>query len=979
MVHFISQNGGRFFLYFILFTRIIFAASTGKITGYVNDSQTGMSLPGANVILMGVTVGPPGTATDAKGRFVLSPVPFGEYTLKITYIGYQTETFDVVLMPSKPTIDVEIDLDHETIRGETVTVQAQAAGQKAAINQQITAQSIKNVVSSARIQELPDATAAESVGRLPGVSILRSGGEANKVAVRGLAPRFNNVQLEGVNMRSTDAQDRSTDISMISPSMLGGVEVTKALTPDMEANSLGGTINLTVREAPETTTYELLLQGGFDQQEESYDNYKVSASASSRFFEKNLGVYASAYIERRNRSTDVLNPDFKENFKLPEEERDESLLFDEIHFVDRSETRNRIGGSLVMDYRLENGFLKFTNFASRMDRDIQTHSQRYSGRDDYDLGWNMSDDGKYTMDQVINKLYGEFNVWSGKIDFRIFHSLGKRNQPNDRSVGGWGIYDMETELKDETYYLEYVNVLENRTTYMQSAGPSVSSYKSTEREIGIQANYEIPYRISNLATSSFKVGGLFKRMSREYDRENVRIPVTGNSYAKVEDYLLQSMPEVWVNRNIYGKIYVPDSWDDHFDNNLYFDGKYDLDPFMSWDIFNRMHEECFNYYERNDYIPERYTNSFTDDQDGYETTIATYVMTDIKMFNEKLSFIPGVRYEHVEYDYIGTHIKVPFGGSDRDWNEDNIDNVDTVTVNENWFPMVHLRLKPLNWFDVRLAYTQTASRPNYNHVVPYFIDNPNNKTIAGGNPYLKPQISENWDLYVSVYENKIGLLTMGLFHKNINDLIWTSTYLLTDTTEAKNFGVSPDYKGYEYTIPLNSKWESTLNGFEVEWQTHLWYIPSPFNNLVINANYTYMESETRYPWIIITKDMSTFPPTQVRIDSFYTGPIAGQPKQVINVSIGYDYKGFSGRLSYLYQDGSLNNINRKSYLNVYSFAYDRWDIKLRQKLPFSGLEFFLNLNNITDTADKSYRMRKFFIEHKERWGFTADAGLRLRI
>ena len=78
----------------------------------------------------------------------------------------------------------------DIVESETVIVSAQAAGQVAAINQQLSSNTIVNVISEEKIQELPDANAAEAIGRLPGVSIQRSGGEANKITLRGLSDKY---------------------------------------------------------------------------------------------------------------------------------------------------------------------------------------------------------------------------------------------------------------------------------------------------------------------------------------------------------------------------------------------------------------------------------------------------------------------------------------------------------------------------------------------------------------------------------------------------------------------------------------------------------------------------------------------------------------------------------------------------------------------------------------------------------------------
>ena len=112
---------------------------------------------------------------------------------------------------------------------------------------------------------MPDANAAESVGRLPGISILREGGEGNKVVIRGLSPKYNKIMIDGIEVASTDEGDRSTNISMISPYSLEGIEVMKAATADQDADYIGGAVNFKIRTA-ETGgfKYDLIAQDTYN-------------------------------------------------------------------------------------------------------------------------------------------------------------------------------------------------------------------------------------------------------------------------------------------------------------------------------------------------------------------------------------------------------------------------------------------------------------------------------------------------------------------------------------------------------------------------------------------------------------------------------------------------------------------------------------------------------------------------------------------
>ena len=232
------------FLSFITFG--IASSQTMTVRGIVKDSGSNDPLVGANVYITGTSLG---TATSDEGKYNIANVNPGTYMLKASYIGYESKELEITVIAGEELVQ-DFELDYATIEGKTIQVTAQARGQMDAINKQLKAKSIKNIISSDRIQELPDANAAEAVARVPGVSIRREGGEGNKVVIRGLSPKYNKVTVNGTNLASTDADDRSTDLSMISQYMLEGIEVTKAGTPDQEADVLGGTVNFKLKKAP---------------------------------------------------------------------------------------------------------------------------------------------------------------------------------------------------------------------------------------------------------------------------------------------------------------------------------------------------------------------------------------------------------------------------------------------------------------------------------------------------------------------------------------------------------------------------------------------------------------------------------------------------------------------------------------------------------------------------------------------------------
>ncbi len=158
-----------------------------------------------------------------------------------------------------------------------------------------------------RCRNLPDANLAESIGRLPGISLQRNAGEAYAVVVRGLSPKYNEVTIEGVPMASTNYYDRGIDLSLLSDDLIKAVEVSKTLRPDMDADALGGTVNLTLRTAQSGLHYDIRANGGYNNLRDTYKNYKFTGTISDRFLDDKFGVLAQGNIELKQLPSDQFN------------------------------------------------------------------------------------------------------------------------------------------------------------------------------------------------------------------------------------------------------------------------------------------------------------------------------------------------------------------------------------------------------------------------------------------------------------------------------------------------------------------------------------------------------------------------------------------------------------------------------------------------------------------------------------------------
>ena len=206
--------------------------------------------------------------------------------LSVRYIGYKGKEISIEVTPGAM-LQYNFLLVSQAVQGQEVVVTAQAQGQKDAINQQLASNTISNVVSSEKIQKLPDENAATALSRLPGVSLMNG----DEVVIRGAQAKLNQILLNGVELPSTGMNDRATDLGFISSNMLSSIQVTKVLTPDMDANAIGGVVNLKLRQAPEDFHLDVLSQGNYNGSDHTSDNYKDWISVSDRFFDNKLGVF----------------------------------------------------------------------------------------------------------------------------------------------------------------------------------------------------------------------------------------------------------------------------------------------------------------------------------------------------------------------------------------------------------------------------------------------------------------------------------------------------------------------------------------------------------------------------------------------------------------------------------------------------------------------------------------------------------------
>jgi len=905
------------------------ASSAGTVAGTITDAETGEPLPSANVRIAGLQLG---AATDLRGAYRILGVPTTADTLVVTFIGYETQRVPVAIEPGA-VVRVDVALPLATVEGEGITVTAQLAGQKAALNQQVNSNTIVNVVARDRIAESPDENAAESVARLPGVAAQRDGGEGSKVIVRGLSPKFTSVTINGERIPATDAEDRSVDLSLISSDLLEGIEVFKALTPDKDADAIGGTVNLVIKRAPEAFEGRLRGEYGYNSLAGELGDARVSGSVSNRFFDDRLGVIATGNYQRAQRDSEGLENDVSPTGG--------NILIRNTNLSDEIETRNRLGGSLTLDYGLPSGELQWRTFFSHTDRNELRRRQRFRV-DDNQIERDLRDRERFT-ELFSTGLSGEHAFQRFAVDYQATFARTLRKTPESlrfrfRQLGGFagGVPDA-----DETREVVDAATPNLGDTFFQDARRE--SDRGVDRDVTAALNLEVPFRAGDRITGRLKTGAKVRDKNRT--RDLTRFDLTDDSLEVVAE-------EYGYSFNEPDRVGIQQFLDAGFDAGNFLDDEFAFGPGLATDPLRTFNAQADGALLR---------NAFEDlsDYDAGEQVAATYLMTELNL-GSRLLVVGGLRYEHTWTDFtsrVGSEGLEPDVVRSRNNQELGIPvTIRDTTGGQNYgrlFPQITARYAVTDAVNVRAALTRSLARPDYFDLVAFEQINDADNEIARGNPALQPTTAWNLDLVLTMY-NDIGLFSVGGYYKRLRDFQYNTVFFEVPSFSNELFEVQQTRNGEA----------GTVYGVEVDVQAGLTFLPGPLSGLLVNANYAFATSEAVFPSIAPqarNPDGNQPQPRRTTIKR----RLPDQARHVANLSLGYERGGFSGRVSVSIQDDFLTSFQPPTQAEVdanatstsgFSDTFIRVDASISQRLGFllDGLRLRAEANNLIDEPETSF-------------------------
>ena len=758
----------------------------GLIYGHVFDSAGSSPLPGASIRVDGTSLQ---TSSDRTGAFRLAGVPAGNQTLVVSYLGKAESKIEVTVKAGEAILQ-EVKLETLAYK-DSVTVSADIIldAQARALNQQKTAANITNIVSADQIGSFPDANAAETTSRIPGLSIQRDQGEGRFVIIRGTEPRLNSMMIDGERMPAPDPLVRQAALDVIPSDLLQAIEVSKALTPDMDADAIGGAVNLVMKGAPDKSTVLLSAGGGYNKMLGSSDQANFSGTGSRRFADGKWGVVGSASYSKTTKGNMDMEATYTPTFTLSELNPRWYQVF-----------RRRAGFTLGLDTKPS----ERANYYLRgvFNRFIDDHENRQRVR--YNVASRRIDRelrDRTHIERVASLTFGGTNFVgaSGVFDYKVAGSFADQKDP----------LTMTTTFRQS-------NIVFNPNVTATSIDPNniqanptnenVASYafnsqlrainSSEDKDFVVSANYR--NQIASGHTSSFfKVGFKFRNKDKSRDRnENT---YTSSSTIRITDYI-----------------------ETGFDLPPYLDGRYNLEPYVKQSAVENIPNQ----------FPVTIARNFARDAEVFEGTekmIAGFAMAEIYV-GSKFFLLPGFRFEQTNADYTGRLVNFGPTGA----------YISTTPVSSSSkfgvpLPGLHARYTIDENTNIRAAVTRSLARPNYYELVPYRAQNDSDRTLTLGNPDLNPTKSWNLDFLAEHYFTSVGVVSAGFFYKDMKDYIFTFTR--QDTINGAQ---------YQFTQPLNGD-DATVRGVEVAIQNQLTFLPSPLNGLGVYANYTYTDSKAAIP------------------------------------------------------------------------------------------------------------------------------------
>lgn len=776
--------------------------------------------------------------------------------------------------------------------------------------------------------QFPDRNVGESLNRLPGVSMLVEKGEGRFVQIRGINPALNNVTINGVQLGSPEQEGggRAAPMDVISGGILGGVQVVKTPTADMDSQGIGGTVNvettmpfdrneefygyMTTRLGRESVRPESNAFGGDDPR-------ALDALVSGKFADNTIGwLLGATWSDREYIAQGIFQDDWdpSNGNGLPVNVKNNYYIIG----------RERINANAVLEIRPDNNSSYFL-------RGFYATWDEYQHRNRFEQG--LSNDVVATSTNAGtsggNRIASNIRLEEAKKDLFSF-AVGGENVINAFTVN-YLLQANSNELDEPNDYWEFRSGSSafGPNSWMLD-GDGVVTITPQTGSPNRQDPSLIPLRRVRFFERAVEENANIAKIDLQWDMDDSTFLKTGIKYASTDRTLDQSR-----QRFNPGALDLNLGTSSQFTNGSFFNDvdSYDVpNIWMDIDGMNSFFDNSANadYFEAD--IGDNFVADNSADYSVDETVLATYIMGS-KTF-DNLEVIAGVRFEQTDIESRGNllsgGIASPVRGS---------------SDYSNVMPSLLLNYRISDSFVGRAGITRALGRPDFGTIAPRSTLNDDGGPIASiniGNPDLKPRESTNYDLALEWYPNSLSIISLSFFYKDISEELIGLTTSLTSSTAMDAALAARGLSGVVDTASLSrldlsttiNASSATLKGFEFLGQTQLSFLPAPLNDLGVSATITSLDGETDLPSGTI--------------------PLIGQPESTYAFSMFYQNGKLDAAINYAYNDSFLTDLNDDPDLVLDQGEFGRLDARIAYSVNDS-LKIFLEGVNLNDEPTSEFQ------------------------
>lgn len=800
---------------------------------------------------------------------------------------------------------------------EHVEVVGQAVSIDKALKEQRASDSVESMVHADGVAQLPDQNAAEAVQRLPGVSVERDQGEGRFVSVRGLGPDLNSVTINGTLVPAPESDRRAVALDVLPAELVQSLTVIKTLTPDMDANSLGGTVDV---ESLSAFDHEGLFYTGST--EASYDENtdktspKFSGAISDRFSLgdgiDNFGVAAALSWQERKFGSDNVETggawDFEDGARLEElEQRDYAI------------TRERAGGGLNFDYKpddvssyyLRTLYSRYKDSETRNAAGIEFDDARLPGETGDGEGYRELKDREETQEIQSYVFGGERMMGLWTLSGQAGYSQSSEDSPGHiagatfegiRDFTGTGFDDSKKpRLNVENGFYDPANFALDQVDWEKQ------NTEDTEKNIRLDLARD--YDLSGYAAQA-KFGGKLSRRDKTNDLE-------AWTYEDLDNFFSDEQ----LNLGQFQK------------GNVH----YTLDRFGPG-ISASAIKGLLGQLNAADFYNEE--ESRVNDFDMSEDINAAYLMNTLDV--DDWRFIAGMRYEGTEFEAKGTGIR-----------DGDYESIERKRDYHHWLPGLHARYQIDKDTQLRAAWTKSVVRPTFGQLAPGFVIDGDEASF--GNPDLSPLESTNYDFGIEHYLGRAGVVSAFVFYKDIQNFVYN--------TDLAGTG---DWATFDEANTFANGDSAKLYGLELAYSQKFDWLPAPWNGLLLGANATFSRSDASIEGF----DQASGRTLKRDID------LPNQSDTVGNLMLGWENDKLSLRLSanyksdYLYEVAPVGDRQHDLHVDAQTFV----DFSARYFLT-KELQLSFEAQNLTDESYYVYTGSRSYNAQYEEYGPTYTLGL----